>query len=333
MRIAHAAITTPFRCGLYETTRELVAGLRRRGVDARIVDPAPVPQYAPKGPEDRGALLADFDWGVKADLVVSHSGHDRTPLADTDQPILHVAHGRPASTFLGERNGGAPGLTYQTQRKKHPRYRGAVTFWPEYLPYLRNIWSPKTVWHVPATVDLDYWTPGDTDYDFHGKRGPYNVVMTDPWSREDFTPYHCIHAFRLFASMVPEARLHMFAWDQNKKGITGITNLLGKHGGIIQPWATNLREAYRAADMLITPHRIYTRSIREAMACGLQVVSGRDCHPEDVEAFALAMVARKENPRPTRKLAEALFDPATAAEQFQQIAEVCCGDRQPSEAA
>ena len=92
--------------------------------------------------------------------------------------------------------------------------------------------------------------------------------------------------------------------------------MLGDGGGMVSPWATNVREILRASDMLISPHRIYTRSIREAMACGLQVVSGRDVHPEDIESFAMTMVRRRENPEPTRELARALFDPARAARKF-----------------
>lgn len=319
MRVAHSAIATPHRCGLYETTRELVAAERAFGIDARIVDPAPVPEFAPKGDEDRGVPICDMDWALGADLLVSHSGHDNTPLQDAEMPVLHVAHGRPLSTFMGERAGKAPGLTYQTQRKGKDRYVAAVTFWPEYEPYLRNIWAPKPVHVVAPTVDLDYWTPGDGGYGFHGRKAAYNVVMTDPWSREDSSPYHCIHAFKLFSRICPDARLHMFAWDGNRKGLGGLSNLLGDAGGMVARWATNVRDIMRSADMLITPHRIYTRSIREAMSCGLQVVSGRDCHPEDIERFAWTMADRREKPQPTRKMAEALFDPVNAGTAMAKL--------------
>ena len=318
MRIAHAAIATPRKCGLYETTRELVAAERALGVDARIVDPAPNEKVGIKN-HDRGVPIADMEWGVKADWIVSHSGHDSTPLAKTDQPIVHVAHGRPLSTFMGERGGKAPGLTYQTQRNRSPRFRHVVTFWPEYAPYLRNIWNGTPVHVIPAPVDFTHWTPGESDYDFHKRKGGYNVVMSDPWSREDSSPYHQIHAFVLFKRMVPEARIHFYAWDRNPKGVAGLTNLLGDGGGIIQPWASDMLPIYRAADMLITPHRIYTRSIREAMSCGLQVVSGRDCHPEDIEQFALTMVHRKEVPQPTQEMARALFDPMASARKLLEV--------------
>ncbi len=222
---------------------------------------------------------------------------------------------------MGERNGGAPGLTYGTQRRNHARFKAVVTFWPEYKPYLENIWHPKPVHVVSPTVDLDYWRPGTDDYDFGGRRAAYNVVMTDPWSREDATPYHAIHAFVRFRQRNPDARLHMLAWDGNKKGLGGLTNLLGDGGGCIMRWCTDVRRVLWSADMLITPHRVHTRSIREAMACGLQVVSGRDCHPEDLERFAQIMCDRREEPVDTRALALARFEPRTAAEAFCSILE------------
>jgi glycosyltransferase involved in cell wall biosynthesis len=267
-----------------------------------------------------------MDWGTLADVVVSHSGHDTTPLAKTSQPIIHVAHGRPLSTFLNWRTeGGAPVYTYSMQRSVDPRYRAAVTFWPEYAGHLRTLWGKVPVHVVPPPVDTEYWSPGETDYDFAGRAGGYNVVMTDPWSRIDVIPMTVVHAFALFRNIVPEARLHIYAVDNRGKErdqrlINVLKLMLGDSLGVVQVWAKDLRRVYRAADMLITPHRIYTRSIREAMACGLQVVSGRDCHPEDIEDFALEMARRRDDPQPTRKMAAALFDPAETGRAFLHVA-------------
>lgn len=320
MRLAHSAIRTPRACGLYESTRELCAGLRALGVDSRIVDPAPNPKFAPAPDVDRGVPIASVEWATSADLIVSHSGHDGTPIGDTEQPILHALHGRPVSTWIMERAGGAPGYSYATTRRRLDRYIGAVTFWPEYEPILRSLWTPKPVHVVPPSVDLEHWQPCDSEYDFAGKSGGVDVVMTDPWSRRDSAPILAVHAFALFRNIVPDARLHIYAVD-GSKGFGAIKAMLGDSLGVVQGWAQDLRRVYAAADMLITPHRIYTRSIREAMAMDLQVVSGRDCHPEDVEAFALKMVAKLERPEPSREIARALFDPAATARAFLDAAE------------
>lgn len=324
MKVAHSAICTPGRCGLYETARELVAAERALGIDARLVDPLPHDKHGVSG-EDRGVPIAGMPWAARADVIVNHSGIDNTPLQHTDQPVIHVAHGRPLSTFLGERAGGAPGFTWQTQRASNPRYRAVVTFWREYAPYLRNIWGSVPVHIVNAPCDLDYWRPGPSDYDFHGRKAAVNVVMLDPWSREDYTPYHSIQAFALFHKIRPDSRLHMFAWDGNKKALGGLSSLLGDGGGIIQAWAKDVRQILRASDILLTPHRIYTRSIREAMACGVQVVSGRDAHPEDIQRVALAMLDRLEKPRPAREIAAGLFDAEVAGASMVGLLERVCG--------
>jgi hypothetical protein len=51
MKLAHIAIVTPHRAGLYETVRDLVAAERAAGVDAVIVDPN-------TQNEDRGVPIA-----------------------------------------------------------------------------------------------------------------------------------------------------------------------------------------------------------------------------------------------------------------------------------
>jgi glycosyltransferase involved in cell wall biosynthesis len=139
-----------------------------------------------------------------------------------------------------------------------------------------------------------------------------------------------IHAFLLFRDLVPSAKLHVYALDlTNLNGHNALRLMLGKSLGVFQGWARDLRSVYRAADLLITPHRIYTRSIRESMACGLQVVSGRDVHPEDIETFAVRMAQRLDDPLPTRKMAEGLFDPARSAEAMERV--LCAA--MPQEAA
>lgn len=328
MKIVHSAIVTPRRCGLYETTRELVAAERALGIDARIYNPIPAsdPKKAmePAG-EDRGVPICGDGWAATADVVFSHSGHDGTVLATTKQPIWHVAHGRPVSTFIGEhRTDGIPAYSYGLFRRADPRYRGCVTFWPEYEPVLRLIWTPKPVVVATAPCDHAYWSPGATGYDFAGRKAPYNVVVTDPWSREDVHPIQMVHAFGLFRAIVPDARLHVYAIDSSR-GLHALRPMLGDGLGVLQGWAADLRPVYRAADMLVTPNRIHTRSVREAMSCGMQVVSGRDANPDDPEAFAYAMARRKDEPQPTAAMAREMFDPKRTAATFVRLAAGAAG--------
>lgn len=316
--IAHIAIATPHRSGLYETTRELVAAERALGADARIVDPKPVKGLYP-GKSDRGTPLADIYWAKDADLIVSHSGHDGTAVEKTKQPIIHVNHGRPYSTFLLEHEGSTPGYSYAVQRDKNPRYKAVVTFWPEHEPFLRALWRTTPVHSITPPVDTKAWKPGKSTYDFSGKAGDYNVVMADPWSRKDATPYFPIHAYAIFARVVPGARLHIYAVGENRKGYLALLSTMNGQLGELRGWTKDLLPVYRKADMLISSNKVYTRSIREAMSTGVQVVSGKDCDPQDIHGFAKAMAWRMEHPVSARKLARALFDPKDSAQQFLDI--------------
>ena len=144
MKVAHAAVVTPRRCGLYETTREVVVGLRALGVDSRIIDPTGEKNTLHPGTDDdRGAPLADVGFAHEADVLVSHSGLGE--LEDIGKPIIHVAHGRPKSSFLTETTGGTPIYSYGYHKNKEKKFRAVVTFWPEHVPYLRSIYADTPV--------------------------------------------------------------------------------------------------------------------------------------------------------------------------------------------
>jgi glycosyltransferase involved in cell wall biosynthesis len=107
--------------------------------------------------------------------------------------------------------------------------------------------------------------------------------------------------------------------------------VLGEVGG----WVTGLEFVYRAADMVITPHRIATRTMREALACGCPVVADTSCaytpwraDAENPVAFAKEMEAAwraiEYTGKPLvrqkcRAVAEHWFDPAATGRAFMNI--------------
>jgi len=321
VKIAHVAIATPNRCGLYETTHDLAHALRMQGVDARIVDPAPNKQFHP-GPVDRGVPVEGVLWARQADVLVDHSGMDADGLSKLQKPIIYINHGRPWSSFIGEHDGGPPVLSYWLRKNDDPRYRQVVTFWPEHVPYLEGIWFSKPVTAIPAPCNLDFWKPGTTPYNFDGKGGDPNVIIADMW-RDDIDPFTCLAAFLLFATDHPNAKLHLYGLPANRKGIDVYLSILKSRGqlGVAAGFSKGLRNAYQAGDLLISPHTIDTRTIREAMACGCQVVSGQDANPTDLRAFVAAMHTRLAYPKNTRFQAEQLFDSHQTATKFRSIAE------------
>ena len=327
MKIAHIAIATPQRCGLYETTHELVSAERELGVDARIIDPAPYEEFYP-GPNDRGVPLEQPDWAQSADVVVDHSGMETVEcLKDLQKPIIYVNHGRPASSFHAEvTKGKAPVYGYWHRHNEDDRYKAIVTFWPEHVPYLEAVWTNKPVVAITAPVNLKVWHNGGSGYRFNGRGGSPNIVIAEAW-RDDITPMPSVTAFMHFAKDYPQAKLHIYNIPNDKRG-TVILIPVQKRGSLGECKKRmggrtlddpGLGHIYRAADLAISPNSIFTRSIREPMACGCQVVSGRDVNPENIPAFVEVMKDRLRNPRNTRKEAELLFDPELTARQFLEV--------------
>lgn len=311
MKIAHYAIVTPRRCGLYETTRELVVALRERGVDSRIVDPKPMKQWEALE-EDRGAPIERGAWDP--DILVSHSGLGN--MEDCGKPIVHVAHGRPRHSFLNEVEGGTPVYSYHYDTNAKPQFRAVVTFWPQHAPYLRVMYPDKPVHVVQAPVDLEHWSPGKSAYDFAGHAGRINVVCADSF-RNDGDCFDPLNAFALWAreNGARQPKIHVFGKAGNMRGWSALIRRIQDDGhfGILQGWAADLRVVYRKADLVITPHAIDVRTVREAMACGCPVLQmrGLEAHRID-DALVL-------NRATVRREAEKRFDPVVTAQQFEEI--------------
>jgi glycosyltransferase involved in cell wall biosynthesis len=321
MRICHVVIITPHRCGLYETARELVAAERALGHDARMYDPRkPGEQvFRPAGDEDRGAVFADAEFLRGADVIADHSGCDGTT-DDINTPHILVAHGRPRHSFNSERDGGAPIYSYHYRLDRTEKYRAVVTFWEEHVPHHRVMFKRKPVYAVPAPVDLKAWSPdGPKGYDFHGKHGTYNIVITDAW-RDDVDPFEALNASILAARELPGTRIHIFGKPSDaQKGWGALLNTAKDDGslGEVAGWIKGLDNVYRAADLLVTPNAIATRAVREAMACGCPVVSvagGRG----DARAVFYALISK---PTDARAQAERRFNPLNTAHAFIAIAE------------
>jgi len=333
MKIAHMAIVSPRRNGLYETVRDLVEAERTLGMDARIVNPE---KDSPSA-EDRGTPIADAQFAKHVDVVVNHSGMGI--YEDLDKPIIHVMHGRPRSSFLLEITGKSKVYSALFSRRSDPKYRVFVTLWEEYLAHWRVILPPEKIKYIPPPVNLSEWTPsGPRGYGFHGKGGTINVVCSDPW-RLDKDPYEVINAFAIFAESHPGAKFHLYGADKTrtKKAWLVLFSALNMRGGLgeVHGWVKGLDNVYRAADILVTPHRIATRSVRESLACGCSVVMGRNGYtpyhadPADPIAFADAMHKATENRRfdadherrLARHSAEQHFDAKRTAEAFIKLSQ------------
>ena len=335
LKIAHSVVVTPKRSGLYETTRELVASLRAAGVDSRMYDPTfETNQLHPSHPsldvhEDRGAPFCDINWAGIADVVVNHSGLCKTLEEDPNLTVIHAAHGRPRYSFLGELKGGSPIYSYHYAKNKDPRFKALVTFWPLHVPYLEVMWPDTPVHCIPPMVDLDAWTDqGPRGYGFHGHKGSCNVVIADGF-REDIDPFVVVNAFSLYAREHTGAKLHIYGTSSNKRGWAPLLKSIQDQGnlGEVLGWVDGLANVYRAADLLISPNIIATRTVREAMACGCPVLQADTVNIAD---FASRMQnARVQDRRDIREQAENRFAPSNSADAFMSVVDqVLNGSRQ-----
>lgn len=314
MRVAHLVAITPKRCGLYETTHDTISGLRRLGIDSRLVDPDPDNNKVGfNAEEDRGVPVGSLDWAhSEADVIVSHSGfgdHFRDP----SYKILYVAHGRPYVSYLTERNGGLPLQSWHYQKNFDPRFKAIVSYWPEHQPYLEVLFPDKDVYTVQSSVDLEAWKPAPSDYDFGGKGGEVNVVIADNW-RDDIDPYVALNAFARWSKDKPWARLHIYGLSKNQPGAWALVRCIQDLGtlGEVVPWCEDLATVYNRADFVLTPHVIDVRTVREAMACGCPVVRVRESLQFEEPSIDRAAV---------RAEAVRRFDSTKTALQFKRILE------------
>ena len=362
-KVIHIVPMTPLQAGMYETTREITFYERKMGWDSYIYDPrgseeelklntekppntikcpkcgvdftqservAVNQPRLPDWTEDRGVCSVPFEFIKDADILVSHSGLTEK-IKELNKPYLHVAHGRPYSSFLLEQTGQSAIYSAYEFAGRQDNLLGAITLWPEYKEYL-SLLFPK-LYAFDAFVDLNKWKPREPVYNFDGRKAEINVVTTDIW-RLDKNPYHVINAFRFFHEKYPQARLHIYA----AKNDLGWSCLIGKMQslnmiGEVRPLVGNLSNIYNAADIVITPHKIATRTVREALACGTQVVAGLGnrftpytADVENLHAFAnqiekayseLGETSKKRN----RKVAEDNFNPEVNIKQFCDLYE------------
>jgi len=99
--------------------------------------------------------------------------------------------------------------------------------------------------------------------------------------REDTSPFNVLNAVSIFIKKYcPEARVHIYGLQRHNE--SPIKDVIGamKKAGVVSQYDTivkNMPQIYRGNDILVTPHHIATRVIREALAYGLPIVAGQGC--------------------------------------------------------
>ena len=346
MKVAHFARFDPNRSGQYATVKDLITAERQQGIDAELIDASGCNVckhwFSIPGQQDGDLKTIPVEWAYDADVLVRHTAIP-TELEQKGIPIVLCAHGRPEHTFMLESSGQSPIFTFYktlTDRPCNRNYKAVVTFWKEFIFHMSFLLPESLLHYVPAMVDLDVYCPTGPSLDYGGKGGTPNLMIADMW-RTDESPFNILYAAGMFREKYcPEAKVHVFGIPSSttNNAITIIAQRLAEIGvwGASYSVYNNMPEAYRAADILITPHHIATRVIREASACGLPIVANQGCvytnytaNPKDVEGFA-AMIHRcwtereawgKEQPNKWRAMAKKEFNLEQAGKAMVRVLE------------
>lgn len=280
MRIAHFGYFAPNQSGQYATVKDMIRAERQAGMDAQFID---FNGQSRIGLKDDWLETVNMDFACEADWIIRHSAIPKK-IRDLGRKTILALHGRPENSFRLEDYGKNPVISEVLDSKAD----GYITFWSE-LTYQWEAITGKRVRFIHAPVDLERFNPEGFRHKFSPSGSP-NILICDMW-REDVTPFNVIMAAAYFTEhLCPTAKVHVYGMPTTRafskmeeKGILGE----------VLPLVQNIETAMRSADIMVTPQVIATRSVREAMACGLPIVAGGGNaytlyrhDPRDIEGFA-----------------------------------------------
>jgi len=291
MRIAHCCPFAPNRAGIYEAARDMARADAEAGHGVDFVDTGvTVAGNATKEPPQVGAV--DDRGGFRivtaspsvldvADVLVFHSGVPDAWVVRSQAPIVWILHGRPLAAFRLER--AHPDLQPYSLLKhvaEWPRTKALVSFWPEHAPYWAALFGAEKLrvlgW---PPIDLERFSPDGPRHVFEPRhRGEINGLIADA-SREDLDAFDVAHGALEAARRIPGLRWHFYALDTPLGPWEHVIDALRRIGalGELCGRMADMEQVYRAADLLLTPQRIATRTIGEAQACGTPVLAAMGC--------------------------------------------------------
>lgn len=287
LKVAHFAQFGPNQAGISGTAIDMVMAERTAGIDSQLID------YNGKKPckvglTDGGVTTIGPSWAKGADIIVRHSA---IPLAiqKMNKPQVMCIHGRPEYGFLLQYNKKMDLLDEYFKCAKDSRYKAFITFWKEHQSYLDRLLPGSNIEYVPAMVNLETYKPSGVRIDYDGDGGTPNILIADMF-RDDTTPFNVLMAAAEYIERYnPAAKIHIYGLQRaGQNPVKCVIDSLRKKGMIGQAKSItrDMPQIYRANDILVTPHRIATRVIREALASGLPIVAGMGCPYTPYEADA-----------------------------------------------
>jgi len=287
VRIVHFAPFAPHACGLYEAARDMVVADILAGNDSHLVDVGCTSGQQLVTEQGRTGLVdarggsritsAAPEMAQRADVLVCHTGVPDPWIATCQAPIVWVLHGRPAACFRPEQFGGSQSYSLMARVAAWPRVKACLSFWEEHEPF----WAPivprhKLVFFPAPPVDTQRFSPDGPAVEF--SQNGLNVLVADTW-REDVDVYEIVHGVMAAAGRIRGLRLHLYGTEPTLGPWQFLIDHLKKLGvlGSVAGRVTTIDQAYRGADVLLSPHRIAVRTIAEALCCGLPVIAADGC--------------------------------------------------------
>lgn len=296
MRICHLAPFAPFRAGIYEAARDMFRADHLAGHDVDFVDTGVVLGAKKEAPQvgaldERGGFAlrtAPPSVVSQADLLILHSGVPDAWLAPTTAPLICVVHGRPHAAFRYERNTpGAESYSVYARIAQWPRTAAMLHFWPSFTPYWAAIFPPEKLITLPAPpIDGALYCPeGPTHYLSPVYDAPVNGLICDAW-REDVDIFEAAHGALEASRRTPGLRWHFYGFDDTGGPFAHLLNAFRKADalGEVSGRVKNMEQVYRRMDLMLTPQRIITRTVGEALSCGLPVVGARGLQTATAQA-------------------------------------------------
>lgn len=277
IKCVHFGVFTPHGSGQFATVIDMIKSEKLFGIDARFVDCGSEQKEARCriGASYQGIECEDPKIAFDADILVRHS-YIPPDIEKLKIPTVMVCHGRPENSFLLEYLQKNPIYSIIKKAVMKPHYEKFITFWEPFLFHWSILIPKEKLFYVPAMIDTNHFTPFGQKYSFGSRSGEPNIVVADVW-REDTTPYNVVHAAAKFiTNHAPEGKVHLFGLSVKRQILDMYCGFLSRKGIVGVAWSKIdfLGDVYRAADMVVTPHVIATRIVREALSCGCPVVAG-----------------------------------------------------------
>lgn len=281
--IGHFAPFGPGRCGLYEAARDMVKADKMAGneilfFDTGVIEGNKQNESQVGSRDNRNDFILeceDLSNINKLDLIIAHTGINDNWIVRNDCPIIWVVHGRPLASFRPEIQGRTTSFSLYENVSQWQRVKKMLYFWPEFTSYWKNVFPENKLccFDYPP-IDTNRYSPTGDKYEFKSK-GKYNILLCDSM-REDICNYEVVNGLIEAVRKYQGLKIHFAgsidlpidnAWNiiLNKlKDLGGLGDILGR--------ITNLETVYRSTDLVVSPNRIITRTIGEAISSNTPVL-------------------------------------------------------------